>query len=162
MKTNTYFRYNNQSTSVDGIENIVLRTDPTGFKLKLKDVADVSKEWSEISTYCYEDGGSKLSATVTISNTNSQDIVFIADYAKDYIDKINKDESNINATLLFDASNPLKQRLELLTKNALIGFFLVLIFMTMFLNVRVSFWVALSIPISFLGMFFSSFCWNYN
>ena len=147
-------RYNNQSTSVDGIENIVLRTDPTGFKLKLKDVADVSKEWSEISTYCYEDGGSKLSATVTISNTNSQDIVFIADYAKDYIDKINKDESNINATLLFDASNPLKQRLELLTKNALIGFFLVLIFMTMFLNVRVSFWVALSIPISFLGMFF--------
>ena len=147
-------RYNNQSTSVDGIENIVLRTDPTGFKLKLKDVADVSKEWSEISTYCYEDGGSKLSATVTISNTNSQDIVFIADYAKDYIDKINEDESNINATLLFDASNPLKQRLELLTKNALIGFFLVLIFMTMFLNVRVSFWVALSIPISFLGMFF--------
>jgi len=147
-------RYNNQSTSVEGIENIILRTDPSGYKLRLKDVATVSKGWSEISTYCYEDGGSKISATVTISNTNSQDIVFIADYAKDYIDKINNTNSNINATLLFDASNPLKQRLELLTKNALIGFFLVLIFMTMFLNVRVSFWVALSIPISFLGMFF--------
>ena len=54
-------------------------------------------------------------------------ILYLLHYAKDYIDKINKDESNINATLPFDASNPLKQRLELLTKNALISFFLVLI-----------------------------------
>ena len=63
---------------------------------------------------------------------------------------------NIDAKILFDASNPLKQRIQLLSKNGIIGFLLVLLFLTMFLHPRVSFWVALSIPISFLGMFFFS------
>jgi multidrug efflux pump subunit AcrB len=41
----------------------------------------------------------------------------------------------------------------LLTENALIGIFLVLIFLSLFLNTRLAFWVAFGLPISFLGMF---------
>jgi multidrug efflux pump subunit AcrB len=47
----------------------------------------------------------------------------------------------------------LKQRTQLLTENAIIGIILVLLFLSMFLNVRIAFWVAFGLPISFLGMF---------
>ena len=70
------------------------------------------------------------------------------------MEKFNLNNEKAEAKILFDASTPLKQRIDLLTKNGAIGFLLVLLFLTMFLHPRVSFWVALSIPISFLGMFF--------
>ena len=41
---------------------------------------------------------------------------------------LNKNNQNLDAKILFDASNPLKQRIELLSKNGIIGFCLVLLF----------------------------------
>ena len=92
---------------------------------------------------------------IVVSNTETQDIIEIASFVKNYVNDLNNDKKrNIDAKILFDASNPLQQRIELLSKNGIIGFLLVLLFLTMFLHPRVAFWVALSIPISFLGMFF--------
>ena len=53
-----------------------------------------------------------------------------------------------------DRSNILKQRIGLLTKNGVVGFFLIMLCLSIFLSFRLSFWVAFSIPISFLGLFF--------
>ena len=39
---------------------------------------------------------------------------------KNYVQKLNIENENINAEILFDASNPLKQRIELLSKNGMI------------------------------------------
>ena len=44
-------------------------------------------------------------------------------------------------------------RIDLLTKNGLTGLILVLVFLGMFLNIKLSSWVAFGIPFSFLGMF---------
>ncbi|MEM6804856.1 MAG: efflux RND transporter permease subunit, partial [Bacteroidota bacterium] len=41
----------------------------------------------------------------------------------------------------------------LLSENGIVGFILVLILLAMFLQIRLAFWVALAIPVSFLGMF---------
>ena len=55
-------------------------------------------------------------------------------------------------TLLRDYSEVLRQRTNLLLENGGIGILLVLILLSIFLNIRLAFWVAFSIPISFLGM----------
>ena len=47
----------------------------------------------------------------------------------------------------------LNQRIDLLVNNGVIGFLLVLLFLALFLNLRLAFWVALAIPVSFAGMF---------
>ena len=150
--TQYLLRANNKSSVSRDIGNIVVRVNENGSPLYLKDVANIIDTWSESSIKRYRNN--KRSINIIVSNTETQDILFIADYIKSYVDDLNKNNENIEAKILFDASNPLKQRIELLSKNGIIGFFLVLLFLTMFLHPRVSFWVALSIPISFLGMFF--------
>ncbi|MAQ31779.1 MAG: RND transporter [Flavobacteriales bacterium] len=150
--TQYLLRSNNKFNSSDEIKNIIIRVNENGSPLYLKEVAQVYDSWSEASIERYRNN--KRSINIVVSNTETQDIIFIANYIKEYVKELNKTNQNINAKILFDASNPLKQRIELLSKNGIIGFFLVLLFLTMFLHPRVSFWVALSIPISFLGMFF--------
>ena len=145
-------RSNNKQNSSLKLRDIIIRVDENGSPLYLKDVADIKDTWSKSSIERYRKN--KRSINVTISNTETQDILFIANYVKDYVSKFNENNNDTDAKILFDASTPLKQRIDLLTKNGVIGFFLVLLFLTMFLHPRVSFWVALSIPISFLGMFF--------
>ncbi|MEM6965990.1 MAG: efflux RND transporter permease subunit, partial [Bacteroidota bacterium] len=60
----------------------------------------------------------------------------------------------VKATIVRDETLYLKQRLALLTENGLMGFGIVLVLLACFLHWRLAFWVALSIPISFAGMFF--------
>jgi len=150
--TQYLLRSNNKSSFSRDIGDIVVRVNENGSPLYLKDIANIIDTWSESSIERYRDN--KRSINIIVSNTETQDILFIADYIKNYVKELNNNNKNLEAKILFDASNPLKQRIELLSKNGIIGFFLVLLFLTMFLHPRVSFWVALSIPISFLGMFF--------
>ena len=145
-------RSNNKQNSSEKIGGIIVRVNESGSPLYLKDVADIKDTWSKTSIERYRNN--KRSINITISNTETQDILFIANYVKNYVKDFNLLNQNAEAKILFDASTPLKQRINLLTKNGAIGFVLVLLFLTMFLHPRVSFWVALSIPISFLGMFF--------
>jgi multidrug efflux pump subunit AcrB len=149
--TQYLLRSNNKKNTSEGIGKIIIRSNQNGSPLYLKDIANIAEAWSEESTKCYINNN--RSVKITVSNTETQDILFIADYINKYVSSLNNNHK-IEAQVLFDASNPLKQRIELLSKNGIIGFCLVLLFLTMFLHPRISFWVALSIPISFLGMFF--------
>jgi len=53
-----------------------------------------------------------------------------------------------------DVSTYVKSGFEIVLLNGAIGLFLVIILLTLFLNVRTAFWVALGIPVSMLGVFF--------
>jgi len=52
-----------------------------------------------------------------------------------------------------DRSEMYRQRLELLLKNAAEGLLLVIVLLGLFLDLRLAFWVTLTIPASFLGAF---------
>ena len=150
--TQYLLRSNNKYNAVKDLKNIIIRVNENGSPIYLDEVANIQDTWSESTIERYRNN--QRSVNLVVSNTETQDILFIADYIKQYVSDLNKKNPSIDAKILFDASTPLKQRIELLSKNGIIGFILVLVFLTMFLHPRVSFWVALSIPISFLGMFF--------
>ena len=63
-------------------------------------------------------------------------------------------------TALKDYSIVLRQRTNLLLENGGIGISLGLSFLSIFLNIRLAFWVAFGLPISFLGMLI--FAGNFN
>ena len=131
--------------------NLVVRGDDSGNIIRLSDVATVSDTWSENPDRLYFNG--KKSISITVSNTNSEDLLSTAQSVKDYIEKFNQQQENVKIDISSDNSITLKQRSELLMVNAGMGILLVLFFLALFLNIRLAFWVATGIPIAFFGMF---------
>ena len=144
-------RARNRNYYGNEILNIVVKADPTGNIIRLQDIADVSDSWSETPDRIFFNG--KKSISVTVSNTNSEDLITSADSVKEYIEKFNQQYDNVHINISSDNSITLNQRTELLRDNAIMGVLLVLFFLALFLNVRLAFWVAAGIPIAFFGMF---------
>ena len=135
----------------DGLKDLYLKTTPDGTIVHLSDVAEVKDVWADSPDRSYLNG--KPSVVITLRNTLAEDLLFVADYGRRYVEGFNESNDVVKATLIRDGSVTVQQRIDLLTKNGLIGFFLVLLFLSLFLNLRLAFWVALSIPVSFAGMF---------
>ncbi len=154
IKTNTedfLIRAQNRNYFADEIRSIVVKTNASGYKILLSDIADVKDIWSETPDKLYYNG--KKAINVTVSNTNSEDLLASAKKIKTYIEDFNGSHDNIHLNITSDSSVPLQQRTNLLLKNAGIGVLLVLFFLALFLNFRLALWVAAGLPISFLGMF---------
>ncbi|MBL7964006.1 MAG: efflux RND transporter permease subunit [Flavobacteriales bacterium] len=144
-------RVREKRMEAEGLRDIVVRAGVDGRVLRLKDVADVRDAWADDPTRNYVNG--VPSVVVNVSSTVSEDILFIAGTALKYIDDLNARNTKVRAELINDATTVLKQRIAMLLENGLQGFVLVLITLALFLNWRLAFWVALSIPIAFAGMF---------
>ena len=144
-------RANNRSYYADELSHIVIRASQDGRVVRLKDVAKIRDRFSEIPSASFFDGN--LSVNVSVTSTDNEDLISSADHVKEYIEDFNQKQNNVHLDVVRDLSITLNQRTELLIKNAFMGVFLVLIFLSLFLNTRLAFWVAFGLPISFLGMF---------
>jgi len=144
-------RANNRSYYGDEISNLIIRADASGQTIRLKDVAVVRDRFSETPNASYFNGN--LSVSTTITSTNTEDLISSAEKVRNYIEEFNQKYNNVKLNVVSDLSVTLTERTKLLTENALMGMILVLIFLSLFLNTRLAFWVAFGLPISFLGMF---------
>ncbi|RLJ67221.1 multidrug efflux pump subunit AcrB [Lacinutrix venerupis] len=144
-------RANNRSYYGDELSNIVVRASADGKVVRLKDVAIIRDRFSETPNATYFN--QKLSVNISITSTNNEDLISSADNVKDYIETYNQKHNNVQLSVVRDLSTTLNQRTDLLTENAIVGMLLVLLFLSIFLNTRLAFWVAFGLPISFLGMF---------
>ncbi|MBT8254231.1 MAG: efflux RND transporter permease subunit, partial [Bacteroidia bacterium] len=144
-------RANNRQYYGKELGNIIVRADMAGRTIRLKDVAEIRDRFSETpnATYFNE----KLSVNVTVTSTNNEDLMSSAEKVRNYIEDFNQKYNNIKLDVVRDLSVTLNQRTKLLMENAFAGIILVLIFLSLFLNTRLAFWVAVGLPISFLGMF---------
>ncbi len=131
--------------------NLVVRAEASGNIIRLSDIADVSDSWSENPDRIFFNG--KKSISISVSNTNNEDLISSADKINEFIETFNQKHENVKLHVSSDSSIALKQRTDLLIKNAGMGVLLVLFFLALFLNIRLAFWVAAGIPIAFLGMF---------
>lgn len=144
-------RVRDKRMEADELRNTVVRAGSDGRVLLLKDVADVRDTWADDPARNYVNG--KPSVVVTVSSTVSEDILFIAESTLKYMEDFNARNTTVKTTLISDATTVLKQRIAMLVENGVQGFILVIIVLTLFLNWRLAFWVALSIPVAFAGMF---------
>lgn len=135
----------------EGLRDIVVKSSPTGGIIRLFQVADVTDRWADDPTRTYLNG--KPSVVVVVSNTIEEDMLTITEDVRNYIEEFNENHEEVTASIVSDRSVTLNDRIDLLSDNGLLGFFIVTIVLAMFLNWRLAFWVALSIPISFAGMF---------
>ena len=144
-------RANNRSYYGKELSNVIVRGDASGRTVRLKDVAEIRDRFSETPNASYFNGD--LSVNVTITSTNTEDLIGAAEKVKEYIEEFNQKYNNVQLSVVSDLSTTLTQRTQLLTENAIMGMILVLLFLSLFLNTRLAFWVAFGLPVAFLGMF---------
>ena len=144
-------RANNRSYYGVELDNIIVRADASGRTIRLKDVAQVRDRFAETPNATFYDG--QIAVDVTITSTNSEDLISSAEKVKEYAEDFNIKYDNVQLNVIADQSITLTQRTALLAENALIGMILVLLFLSLFLNTRLAFWVAFGLPVAFLGMF---------
>ncbi|MDA1336072.1 MAG: efflux RND transporter permease subunit [Bacteroidetes bacterium] len=136
----------------EALNDIIVRADRDGRVVRLGDIAEVNQQWAENDPSRNWFNG-QPAAVITVNNLTSESILDITDYVRDYIAAYNARESSTRIEVIRDASTVLNQRIDLLVNNGVIGFLLVLLFLALFLDIRLAFWVALAIPVSFMGMF---------
>ena len=146
-----FIRSRNRSLKPVDLENIIIRSLEDGSQLRLKEVASVTKKFSETPFRSYFK--EKPSISVVIKKLPEEDLQSISEYIQDYAKQYNAEHEDKKLTILFDFNTLLDQRIETLASNGFQGLILVLILLGLFLNVRLSIWVAWGIPASFIGMF---------
>lgn len=144
-------RARNKNYFAEGLRDIVVKTSPGGGQVKLYQIADIKDQFADQPDRAFLDGEPAVS--VAIQNTLEEDMLFITDTVKSYLAEWNARNEGIEATVVNDASITLRQRIDTLQKNGIQGFIIVVLLLAMFLHWRIAWWVALSIPISFAGMF---------
>ena len=153
IKTNKeefLIRASNKSYYANELKNIIVRSTPDGKKIRLSDIAKIKDQFSETPISALVNNESAIILSVT--STNNEDMMDSANRINQYIDDFNLVNTDLKLTSLKDYSIALRQRTNLLLENGGLGILLVLIFLSLFLNIRLAFWVAFGLPISFLGM----------
>lgn len=129
-----------------------LRTAPDGTRILLKDVAEIRDGFVDQEFLTQFDGSPAIA--LEIKTEGRDDIIKSAKLARQAVENFRATASispGISITTWNDGSAPIRSRLGLLLKNGLVGVLLVLIVLSLFLNLRLAFWVALGIPVSIAG-----------
>lgn len=144
-------RANSKEFDPSALDEIIVRANPDGTKLHLGKIADVNLQFADVPNKYYSNG--KRAINIAVQKLPEEDIEKISKFLDEYVKEYNAKQDNIELSMGFDFNSMLEERLDLLIRNFGTGLFLVLLTLGFFLSLRLSFWVAMGIPISFCAMF---------
>lgn len=127
-------------------------TTPSGARISAADLGEVNDAFAEVDQFASYNG--KPASMVKAYRVGKETPISVADTVKAYAVEVAPSlPPGVQVSIWNDMSDLFKQRLSLLTDNALLSFILVLIVLGLFLEMRLAFWVTLGIPTSILGSF---------
>lgn len=145
-------RFVEQRRSPSALEDLVILGSEGGTDVRLRDVGQVADLFELDEDKVWVTG--RRAGLVNVSKTSNQDAIRVADAVKQFVADESLRQPNVELLVTRDGSTLVRDRLQMLVKNGLQGVLLVFLAMWMFFNVRLSFWVVMSLPVSFLGAFF--------
>lgn len=141
-------RGNNKREVGEEILQLPLITKPGGLVLTVGDLGKVRDDFEDQSVINEVNG--KPSLVISVDKTSEEDLLAIADAVHKYV-KVAKLPAGFTLEVWGDTSVDVRDRIRLLRDNGLQSLVLVFIVLTLFLERKLAFWVALGIPISILG-----------
>lgn len=131
-------------------EDITVLTRTDGSLVKLGEIATIKDGFEDLDKTATFDG--KPALMIKVFRVGDQKPGEVATAVRNIISEYGKTlPSSIKVDVWQDWSILLDQRLALLINNGYQGLILLLIIIGLFLEVRLAFWVAMGIPVSFLG-----------
>ncbi len=150
-KEEMLIRLRSRSADPNKIGDIILRANPNGNVVRIRDIALVKKKFSDTPNKSLEKGNPIIN--LRVDKLISEDLSKIDKYIKNYVEEFNAKNPGVEVIISRSFLDILKSRLSLLYNNGGQGLLLVVLALGVMLSTRLSLWVAWGIPASFLGMF---------
>ncbi|WP_375748362.1 efflux RND transporter permease subunit [Vibrio sp. HN007] len=151
-----YLKVSQQAYEIEEFKSIPVLTTTGGTEILLGDIAQVTDSFED-DTFVLSRYNQQNSIAIQVVMDQYSDVVSIVEQVNQVVEEWNSSNILPEGVALeswADESEIIKDRLSLLIKNALTGIALVFAVLALFLNIRVAFWVAASLPFVFCGTLF--------
>jgi multidrug efflux pump subunit AcrB len=145
-------RFTNQRITSPEIADLVITGRSGGAEIRVRDLGTVQESFELEEDKILLNG--RRAGALAIQKTKKQDTIRVADAVKSLVAEESIRQPQVEIVISRDLSTLVQDRLSLLVKNGWQGAILVFATMWLFFNLRLSFWVVMSLPVSFLGAFF--------
>ena len=131
-------------------EDIVIRTNPDGSRVRVRDIANIRDGF--IDRDFYSRHNAKPAIAIRISSIGEQNALAISKEVREFIEsKQDSLPAGIGVDWWADISFYLGDRLKMMGKNLFAGAAMVFLVLTLFLRLKLAFWVMVGLLIAFLG-----------
>lgn len=140
---------NQRTTEIELADLVILDTDDGG-RVRLGDIATIVDDFSDEEMRTDLNG--KPAAVLKVSKNESDDTLTVYNAVKKFVDEENaRLPETTRLVITQDSASIVQDRLNLLLKNGFQGLILATLALFIFFTWRYTFWVALGLPISFIG-----------
>ncbi|WPD22986.1 MAG: efflux RND transporter permease subunit [Candidatus Electrothrix scaldis] len=135
------------------LAEIVVLANDSGRLLRLGQLATIRDGFTEDPIISEVNG--EPAAFVMVFKTEEEDSIHIADTVQQYVDEKQAQlPAGVHLEKFYDNTTALRARINLLTRNGMVGLILVFCLLWLFLDLRLAFWSGMGIPISLSGAMF--------
>jgi multidrug efflux pump subunit AcrB len=140
-----------QNYTQQDFEEIVVLSRADGTQVTLGDIATVNDGFQDADLITRYNG--KRAALVEVYRTSDERALEIVKAVQERLeaDIVPSMPAGVELEIWDNSAEVLQARLDLLLRNALLGLGLVLLSLTLFLNLRLAWWTAVGIGVSFVG-----------
>jgi hydrophobic/amphiphilic exporter-1 (mainly G- bacteria), HAE1 family len=135
------------------VEDLVVIAAPSGAELRLGDIARIEERFEDEESKILVDGA--RAAVLEVQKSRAQDSLNVLADVRAFVEEETAlAPPGVTFALTQDVASIVQDRLTMVVVNGLQG--LVLVFLTtwLFFRMRYAFWVAMALPVSFLGTLF--------
>ena len=146
-------RTTGQNYTQHDFEDIIVLSRADGTVVRLGDIAEVRDGFRDVDLITRYQG--RPAVYVEVFQTSDEKVLDIVEAVEEHLEQevVPSLPAGVGLEVWNNTGQIFESRLGLLVKNGLIGLALVLLSLTLFLDLRLAFWVAVGIAVSFVGTF---------
>lgn len=144
IKQQYYISTHNDKKLSNELEETILNIN--NIQIALKDIAKINKKYEDSSTLASMNAENSI--TLAVSQNPQGDAIKIAEDIRELIARTNT--AGVTLNIRMDQSSIIKDRLNIVISNILLGIILITAFTTILINFRMAFIIVLGIPTSFM------------
>jgi multidrug efflux pump subunit AcrB len=127
-------------------------TTPEGSVVRLEDLGTVTDGFEDTDLYARYNN--QPAVLLNIYRVGDQTPITVSDAVQRHMERLERMlPPGVHLAKRNDSSDVFRQRMDLLTRNGIMGLVLVFLLLALFLEIRLAFWVSMGIPISIMGSF---------
>ncbi|MCA9005878.1 MAG: efflux RND transporter permease subunit, partial [Planctomycetaceae bacterium] len=134
--------------SGEGLTRLPLLSRPDGTVLTVGDLGSVEDGFDDSAAQSWVNG--QPAQIISIDRTSREDVLEMTAAVRKFVEQ-KKLPEGYRLMVWGDESIDVRDRLELLAENGILGLVLVFFVLAVFLELRLAFWVAMGVPFSILG-----------
>ncbi len=132
------------------LATLIVRSSASGGQVRLGDIAAITERFAQTDDRITFDG--RPAAVLDISKTRAEDALAVVDTLSAFLAAERQQAPpGVTMDITADAASVVRDRLTLVVVNGVQGLGLVFLVLWLFFGFRFSFWVAMGLPVSFMG-----------